>query len=363
MDNKIKLLHVSESLIGGVSSYINELLEFQSVNDQIDLVGVFGPSAELNTITTRNVSCYGYIKKGRGFYSSLNFLFKLHRLLSKERPNIVHLHSTIAGFLGRLLIVIFFYNKIKVVYCAHCWKFDNKSHFLNRYAYALIEKFLLPFADAVINISPHEQDLLKHYGFNTANVHLVVNGISRNVNIEARSSNIKSGLRLLFVGRFDYQKGLDLLLDEMNNFKAKEVSLTIVGKGVVNSISTTIPDGVEIVEWVNRESLQQWLADFDCVIMPSRWEGMPMLALEVLRAGGVIAASNIPPVSYIVESGVNGFVFDIEKSGFLVDVIDFLSTADLNNVRLNAKNTFVSKFTSERVNDQLFAIYKNLLRA
>ena len=80
--------------------------------------------------------------------------------------------------------------------------------------YAGIEKLLSVKTDKIINISFNEYQESISRGFSKGKSRLIYNGVSA----EFRKSSIdyrldSSKINLLFVGRFDHQKGLDILLD------------------------------------------------------------------------------------------------------------------------------------------------------
>ena len=76
----------------------------------------------------------------------------IRRNINKIQPDIIHLHSTFAGFIVRTHY-IFKSRKPKIIYCSHGWSFLMDIGFIKKYIYLSIEKILCAYTDLIINIS------------------------------------------------------------------------------------------------------------------------------------------------------------------------------------------------------------------
>lgn len=96
-----------------------------------------------------------------------------------------------------------------------------------------------------------------------------------------------TGRRLLAVGRDVPQKGFDVLLDALPD----GAHLRIAGASTRRGLHTV---GGATVEWLGpREDIPALMAGSDVLVMPSRWEGFGLAALEGMAAGLVVVASAI----------------------------------------------------------------------
>ncbi len=104
------------------------------------------------------------------------------------------------------------------------------------------------------------------------------------------------GIKLVFVGRIVFQKGLDRILPAIK--KVKNIKLTIIGSGnekeplikIINQLG--IEDKVEFLGYIEKPG--EIVAGSDYFIIPSRWEGLPNSVLESLALGTpVIAFSEV----------------------------------------------------------------------
>jgi glycosyltransferase involved in cell wall biosynthesis len=362
----MKILHVCESLIGGPASYLEEVLPYQVEQFGAENVALLAPASQRDSISS-SISCVveTYSRSGRDPFSLLALASAIRKSIKHHRPDVVHLHSSIAGAVGRWII-----HRMRerpyVIYCAHCWAFDRPQRTpLNR-LWALIERRLSSLADVIVNISPHEEALLRRAGFSLKNTRLIVSGITdlKSAPATRLSSARKSSdpLRLLFVGRLDLQKGIDLLLRDFAMLKPGRATLKVVGAKIVDNYDLTIPPDVEFLGWVPRETLPDMFEQSDAVVMPSRWEGMPLLAIEALRSGCPLICTNRGAFPHFIKDGVNGVLMDIDAPGSLGKALTILEGSDRAIMSVAARATFVAKFQRERMNYDLVELYEDLMQ-
>lgn len=359
----MKILHVCESLIGGPASYLEEILPYQIQQFGADKVALLAPANHRDSIAS-SIHCFveTYERTGRNFRSVLALALAIRKSIKRHDPDIVHLHSSLAGAIGRV-IVRGMLRRPHVVYCAHCWAFDRPLNTAFTRLCALVERNLSSVADAIVNISPHEEPLLRKAGFSLKNTKLIVSGIKDLVSppdVRTPATDPTAPLRLLFVGRLDSQKGIDLLLRDFALLKPGRATLKIVGAKIVDNRDLTVPPDVELLGWVPRETLPALFGSFDAVVMPSRWEGMPLLAIEALRSGLPLICSNHGAFPYFIKDGVNGVLMDINTPGFLDSALTTLENADRPAMSAAARATFVAMFRQEQMNRDLIELYDSL---
>ncbi|MCZ7595433.1 MAG: glycosyltransferase [Hyphomicrobium sp.] len=359
----MKILHVSESLIGGPASYLQEILPFQTREFSAENVALLAPTPHLEQLAGQfNGVVEPYNRSGRNLASLWRLAVALRRTLLRERPDIVHFHSSFAGAIGRLTLLTV-RPRPRTLYCAHCWSFDRTRRTPAVRLWQVVERWLSRFTDRIINLSPHEQDLLRGAGFPMQRVALVVSGIadidpSRRPPLATRPSG--APLRILFLGRFDEQKGADLLVDDLASVDPARATVDLGGGRVLDGPELTIPAGVTMLGWVQRAKLPELLTQYDAVVMPSRWEGLSIWALETLRSGRPLIGSNRGVFPYIIEDGVNGIIIDIDRPGFLNRAIAVLEKSDLPAMGAAARRTYEQTFRSDHMNEALVAVYREL---
>jgi glycosyltransferase involved in cell wall biosynthesis len=360
----MKILHVCESLIGGPASYLEEILPYQMNVFGADKVALLVPESQREFIPS-SINCVveTYARKGRNLRSILALASAIRANVKRHNPDIVHLHSSLAGAIGRLIIRAM-RSRCRVIYCAHCWAFDRPKQTAVTQLWTLLERSLSRLADAIVNISPHEEPLLQKAGFSLKNTKLIVSGIKDLTSLPNAlppAAAPAGPLRLLFVGRLDLQKGVDLLLREFALLKPERATLRLVGAKIVDNRHLIVPPEVKFLGWVPRDTLPAMFGSFDAIVMPSRWEGMPLLAIEALRSGCPLICSNHGAFPYFIKNGVNGVLMDINSRGSLDRALTILENANRPAMSRAARATFVARFQQERMNRALVELYDSLV--
>lgn len=141
---------------------------------------------------------------------------------------------------------------------------------------------------------------------------------------------------LLAVGRLAPQKGFDVLLDALARTTCR-TPLVLAGGGPEAERLTTqaarlgISPRVEFLGEVPRERVKRLLLGAFAVVMPSRFEGNPLIALEAMQAGAALIASNIPGLPPELVDGATGFLVPPEDAAALARALDRLA-ADPSSV-------------------------------
>lgn len=253
--------------------------------------------------------------------SLLRFAWQLTRLIFKEKPDVVHLHSTFSGVIGRCVCVLLRpWRSPKIVYCPHAFSFLMESSPAKQKVYSLIERMLQKVTDVIICVSQYELDKAARFGIERRRMKLIYNGIPYKDD-EPKTTG-QAPIHLLFVGRLDYQKGFDVLLKAFAGVKRTDLKLTVVGSAVnEDTVDCPVMDGVEYVPWVTPAEVNALYQAADALIVPSRWEGFAMVPLEGMAMGLPVIASDCTSLPELVTHGVTGYVFPTGDHQALTDVL------------------------------------------
>jgi len=349
----MKVIHVAETITGGVATVINELiLNHANLFPEIES-RCYIPQSQATDITSLpEKKIDSYHRSGRNFLSYMRFIFGLIGVVIKYKPNVIHLHSTYAGVLGRyVLIFIRPIINFKVVYCPHGWSFDMEIDSWKKSFYEKLEKLSALFCDRIICISDYEYRLALNHGFSEHKLTVVKNGVAY---IDGSDSGKKNNekISLLFVGRFDRQKGFDILLDSFKKLDPKKFDLVVAGGGILEAdkhYSSLMNElDIEYKGWVTATKLPDLYKCADLLIMPSRWEGFGLVAVEALAQGTPVMASNVGGLSEIVIDGFNGYHV-LPNVDSIVERIRFISKTDLNKIRVNCYASYAENYTAIRM--------------
>jgi glycosyltransferase involved in cell wall biosynthesis len=354
----MRVLHVCEYVKGGIATYLNEVVKYQ-IENGIDVYIILSRhnSDNIDVILESNKIFYEYKRKPKFIFKSI---LKINQIIKELKPDIIHIHSTFAGLFTRLPFLIKKRNS-KIVYCSHGWSFLMDTSHFKRLIYSFIEKVLSMCTDLIINISKYEFDKSIEVGLPVGKSTLIYNGISEKLRekpVELMIDIDKSKINLLFIGRFDKQKGIDILLDFFRVHEISSIDLYIIGDSVLKNQTLEVPHNVHHLGWVDHQSIDTYYKLFDAVIIPSRWEGFGLVAIEAMKNRKAVIASNKGALPELVINNKNGFLFDIDNLDSLKKIIDNLDKQKLAEMGEIGHQIFLNKFTSEKMNEKLIQSYK-----
>lgn len=353
-----KILHVAETIKGGVATVIRTISaspEDDAANYQLVYLVPEDQARELHGIAPQQVRTFP--RSGRNVPSLLRFAWRLSRVLLKEKPDVVHLHSTFSGVIGRVVCVLLRpWRKPKIVYCPHAFSFLMESSPTKQKVYAWIERVLQKVTDVIICVSQYELDKAARFGIERKRMKLIYNGIHHKDD-KPKSAGAEP-IHLLFVGRLDYQKGFDVLLKAYAKVNRNDLKLTVVGSAV-NEDSVECPpmDSVEYLPWVTPSEVQALYQKADALIVPSRWEGFAMVPLEGMAMGLPVIASNCTSLPELVTNEVSGYVFPSGDHQALADVLTIIQKPRLLDLGNEGRSIVRERFSAALMIRQTYDLY------
>lgn len=150
--------------------------------------------------------------------------------------------------------------------------------------------------------------------------------------------------QILFVGRLDASKGLDLLIAGFARFRERypDAVLTLVGGShdfnpveaeVRNAIEQyRVSDSVVMTGLLPREAIVPYYHRADVFVMTSLWEGLPTALLEAMACGMPAVVTNVGGMPTVVQDDVNGYVLTERDPNQLAELLE---RAYLNRERLS----------------------------
>jgi glycosyltransferase involved in cell wall biosynthesis len=353
-----KILHVAETIKGGVATVIRTISAAPPeahANYELVYLVPLDQKQELHGIDERQIRTF--VRTRRDVRSLLRFAWQLARLIFKEKPDVVHLHSTFSGVIGRCVCVLLRpWRKPKIVYCPHAFSFLMESSPIKQKLYAQIERLLQKVTDVIICVSQYELDKAARFGIERKRMRLIYNGIPHKDEPLKRSD--PAPIHLLFVGRLDYQKGFDVLLKAFAKVPRTDLKLTVVGSAV-NEDSVECPplDSVEYLPWVTPSEVQALYQQADALIVPSRWEGFAMVPLEGMAMGLPVIASDCTSLPELVSHGVSGYIFPAGDHQALADVLVKLQKPRLLLLGNEGRRIVRERFDSALMIRQTYDVY------
>lgn len=246
---------------------------------------------------------------------------RIRRLVTAASPDVLHLHSSKAGALGRSAMVGLGRRAPAVVYSPHAYAFLAQRGFLNRVAYWCVERALLPWTHRVVAVSQSEGHAATRLGGGDR-VIIIPNGIE-SPRLPAATSGIRRPLRVGWLGRLAWQK---------NPEAAVTVSFVLTRLGIEHELLLG-GDGsrllhlhramarvgsdhrVRLLGYV--DDTDSFHASIDALLITSRSEGLPYAGLDAMARGVPIVGFDVPGVRDLVIHGATGLLAPAGDSGAL----------------------------------------------
>jgi glycosyltransferase involved in cell wall biosynthesis len=356
MEKKKKILHIAESWGSGVFSFIVDLAN--STYKDYDIVIAHGIREE----TFENYADYfnNEIKlvKVKSFTRNINPIndfkafLELKKIIKEEKPDIIHLHSSKAGFLGRFAANT---KKYKMYYNPHGFSFlMQDSSKIKRLIYFVAEKIAALRKCTIIGCSKGEyEEALKL----TKNSICINNGVNIDI-LKNQVQNLKEkeidfdNLKICTSGRIGYQKNPELF-----NSIAKElpnVKFTWIGDG--DEKDKLNSPNINVTGWKSKEEVIKILNENDVFILASLWEGLPISLLEAMYLKKICLVSNCIGNRDVISSNENGFV--CKNKDEFVSLIKKLKNIEYKKIQYKAYEDINETFNTSRMVEEYRKIYE-----
>ncbi|MFB4308258.1 glycosyltransferase [Actinomadura sp. GTD37] len=311
MAEPLRVLHVSQPNAGGVAVYVGQAAMDQRRRGW-DVAVACPPGGDLpERCMAAGVPWLNWDAARTPGPRTLLESLGLRRVVRTFAPDVVHLHSSKAGLAGRLLRRPC---GKPVIFQPHGWSWLAATGRQDA-ASRRWERLAARWSDALVCVGAGELGQGADAGVRGA-YRLVRNGVDRDrfAPADRRTARTRLGLAagvplVVCVGRVTRQKAQDVLVAAWPAVTAQCPSalLAIVGDGedLARLRSERVP-GVRFVPPV--ADPRDWLAASNVVALPSRWEGLPLTALEALAMGRPIVGADVPGLAEIVGPGLGALV-------------------------------------------------------
>lgn len=360
-EGMMRILHIAESAQGGVGTYLTEILYDQARRYGAEHVRALVPAqhaAHLSGVDRRMLMPWR--RRHRSIFGMMSLAAAIRHAIQRFEPTIVHAHSTFAGAVLRLMYGAWGRAPFRIIYCPHGWAFDRRSSAWKRRLVEGIERLLAPAADRIVLISDHERREGARIGIAPSSLTLVLNGIT-DLHSERPARWQDERVRVLFVGRLDAQKGFDTLLDAVEPIQDR-VAVRVIGKAVAGPATAPRKRSpqIEYLGWRSLSEVATEIAAADVVVVPSRWEGFGLVALEAMCGRCAVVASDVGGLREIVVDGETGYLVPPDNPARLMRTLARHDRPTWRAMGAAGRARYEAMFTAGRMNAELAALYAEL---
>ena len=256
------------------------------------------------------------------------FLDQLNAFREEEglRYDVVHSHYWLSSWVGRELSREIGAPHVVTFHTLGLIKMQSRAGEVEPAERPVVEAEVMASADRIIVFSPHERDAMERlYGADANKVSLVPCGVDLSVFRPLDQSAVRDRLGLngekllLYVGRIEPLKGLDLLVETAAHMDIGEsVRMIVVGADAnggreldrVKQMAKEmdLEDQIDFIGQVDHTELPLYYNAADVCVVPSYYESFGLVALESMACGTPVVATRVGGLSTIVHHGRTGYL-------------------------------------------------------
>lgn len=360
----MNILHISRTMgQGGAEKIVYQLAE--SMKDRCGTVCVASTGGcYVKRLIADGIAHYRIDDiEHKSPHTILRTLFRLHWIIVHEKIDIIHSHHRMAAIYARILKVV--HPGLHLVYTAHNVFFDKKR---------LTKATLQDTSIAAVGLGVRE-NLIDFFHIRPEQITVIYNAIqAATPDTEYRNETMDEwkaqGFELLgFIGRLSEQKGVDIFLKVIAALKrdGRQIRGIIVGDGELMGKMLQEADALGIQEEVlflgYQECVSTLISQMDLILMPSRWEGLPLLPLEVFAEKKTLVGSDISGINEIVSNGENGSLVRKDNIHRFVEATELLLDNQERRRAFgeNGFDFYMRTFSYKKFREQYYRLYQEVM--
>ena len=288
--------------------------------------------------------------------------------------DVVHLHDTLPVLIRRTLSKAKKAGKpVVTTYHNDYVKKTSMGKAIKRVRWALQGRRTMHSSDAGIVLTPFFEQLLRTKGVR-GHLDVIPNGFSPVEEAPKRPSSLTrredSRPLISFVGRLSFQKGLDVLMDAMESYGSDPgFRLAIAGKGELSGwlesrhARSNAKGNISVLGLVTDAEKRWMYENSDCVVIPSRFEGLPTVLLEAMHAGTPVVMADVNGLGGLVGECGSGLSVPSEDPESLALAMSRVMEADEDQASAwgDSGKSASRDYQWDRVTDRVLGVYRRVL--
>lgn len=360
----MKLLFIiADGRPGGGTTFALNLLGALHVRGKCDCFFV----CQADSYSFKQMEAKGIKTYGVDFFKSfLNFFAakQLKNIINTIKPDIIHLNGTRAGFIFNLIKGNNF--KGPVIYTVHGYHLYRGS-FLKKILSVYVERRITKRASCQVFVSQADQAFAKTHKLTSKNCpysYLIYNGIDFS-QLPTRTTIVSKPTKIIgFLGRFDLPKNPSFVVEVLKALP-ESYKLVMVGGGELeHSVKQLIVQygllsRVKMLGELPYLQALQAIQEVSVVVMPSLWEALGLVAIEVMAMGIPVIAAAVGGLVEIISYGETGYLeTSLDPALYAKHIQELCENEDkYKQFSIAAKQAVILRFNVDKMIEAYWSLY------
>ena len=380
--------------VGGLGTHVQGLVQRLSRQSLIDLVvprynglgDMCEPLEAYGTVFRANAT---QPQAGEDFdiqvwkmNDQLNALITRH-IHNGRRFALLHAHDWLSGYVANDLHKRYHTPMVATIHATEMGRRRGNIHDPLSKRIHLAEQYMAREADIIIACSTFmRHEIVEFLHVPDEKIRVIPNGVEYKHLIDLRTKYVDfphirrrwalpDAPLIFFVGRLEWEKGPDLLVEAMpqvvNSFP--DAKLILAGKGgytdhLIKMIQAlNMEESIQLAGFISDETRNELYAVADVAVFPSRYEPFGIVALEAMAAGVPVIVGDVGGLSEVVEHGVTGLSAPVSADGIAEAILQALQHPEAAADRARRAQEVVKKqYSWESIATQTLAVYAELVK-
>lgn len=304
-------------------------------------------------------------------------MWKIYKIVKREKPSIVHTHTAKAGALGRL--AAWLAGVPIIIHTFHGQHFEGYFPVMISRMLVIMERFLSKITTKIVAVSPKLSNELSYRYKIASSEKLSTIPIGIDLERFLKSYMDKGFLRnelqideqtiiIAIIGRLVPIKNHEMFLKEAKKVRFrsnKKLKFVVVGDGKLRDYLQLLVNKLGISNDTFflglRKDVEKIYADADIVVLTSKNEGLPFVLIEAMASGKPVVAAAVGGVSDVVKNGETGLLVKPSEEEIANGILKLINDDGLRvSMGQKGRKRVSTKFTEDSLVRDTLNLYKKL---
>ncbi len=377
---RTKVLHlITKSTWGGAQRYVEDIATHLEPTHFDVVVGVGGDGPLISVLEAKGVRVrtLHHLQRNVGVFGELRAFFEIVKCIKKEKPDVLHIHSSKAGLLGSLAGRLC--GVPRIVFTAHGWAFNEDRPLWQKRSIFILHALTVLLAHVTVTVSQSMRGQMRfpfmrkkmvtiYPGRETLTMLTKDNArgvIERYVeNAETRLIDYHDDLWIGTIAELHPTKQLNVAIDAVDSLRHEFPTLRfiIIHDGELRaSLEAYVMERnleAHIFFTGTIENAARLLPAFDVFVLPSKSEAFGYVLVEAGQAGLPVVATRVGGIPEIIENHKTGLLVESgDREGFTQALRALLSDSRMRQELGTAHQKRVEQFSLDEMLRKIRALY------